>query len=302
VTPADPTPSARPGIPALETVPPPVLVVGAVTSIQFGAGLAATLFDDLGPAGTSLLRLGFAAVILMAVSRPQIGGRSRGDLALAATFGLALGLMNLTFYEALDRIPLGVAVTVEFVGPLTVGVLYSRRALDLLWVAVAALGIVLLVDPGDGGDLDALGLALAVVAGACWGLYIVLNVRMGRRFAAGDGLALGMVVAALLPIGPGIAEAGEALLDPRLLALGLAIALLSSVFPYSLEAEALRRMPANVFGVLMSLEPGVAAVAGFLVLGQSLSGRDAFAIALVIVASVGITASGRGPALEAPDA
>ena len=301
MTPADPTSPARPGIPALKTVPPPALVVGAVMSIQFGAALATTLFADIGPAGTSLLRLGFAAAILMAVSRPRIGGRSRGDLALAAVFGLTLGLMNLSFYEALDRIPLGVTVTIEFVGPLTVGVLYSRRPLDLLWVAVAAVGIVLLVDPGAGGNLDAVGLALAVFAGTCWGIYIVLNVRMGRRFAAGDGLALAMVVAALLPIGPGIAEAGDALLEPRFLALGLGIALLSSVIPYSLESEALRRMPANVFGVLMSLEPGVAAVAGFLVLGQGLSGRDAVAIGLVVIASVGITASGRGPALEAPE-
>src|SRR5438552_1153247 len=242
------------GIPALDPVPPVALVLVGVTSIQFGAALGATLFDDLGPAGTSLLRLLLAAVVLVAVWRPRPSRHPARHLRLLVVFGVVLGLMNLTFYEALDRIPLGIAVTIEFAGPLAVAVATSRRRLDLAWASLAALGIVLLTDPG-GGSVDAVGLAFIIVAACCWAVYILIAQRASRFFSGGTGLSMAMVVAALVPLVPGIAEGGANLLDPSLLAIGAAVALLSSVIPYSLETEALRRLPANVFGVLMSLEP-----------------------------------------------
>jgi len=264
------------------------MVLTAASSVQFGAALAATLFDDLGPGGTSTLRVGLAALILVGYWRPRVRGVTRADLRLAGALGLSLGLMNYSFYEALDRVPLGIAVTIEFAGPLGVAVALSRRRLDLAWIALAATGIVLLADPG-GGSVDTTGLVLVLLAAACWAAYILLAERLGRRFTGGRGLALAMVVAALVPLGPGIAQAGGALLRPEFLAIGAAVALLSSVIPYSLEVEALRRMPRQVFGVLMSLEPALAALAGFVVLGQSLSARDLTAIGLVIAASVGAT-------------
>jgi inner membrane transporter RhtA len=262
------------------------LVVAAVTSLQFGAGYAVTLFDELGPAGTAFLRLAIAAVVLVALWRPRVRGHPAADLRVAAAFGVTLGLMNLCIYEAMGRIPLGIAVTIEFWGPLAVAVAGSRRPLDLLWVILAAAGILLLADPG-GGSLDAAGIAFALAAGALWAAYIVLSGRTGRVFPGGSGLAIAMVFGALvtLPFG-----AGADLLAPELLAAGAAVALLSSVIPYSLELEALRRLPARVFGVLMSLEPAVAALAGLVVLDQALGAREWLAIALVVVASAGATA------------
>jgi inner membrane transporter RhtA len=280
----------------LDALPPWSLVLGGATSIQFGAALAATLFDDLGPAGTSLLRLGFAAVILLVAWRPRPRAYTAAELRLAAAFGLTLGAMNFTFYEALDRIPLGVAVTIEFAGPLGIAVALSRRRLDLVWAALAALGIVLLARPGGGG-ISAVGLMFVLLAAAFWAAYILINQRAGGVFTGGRGLAMASVVAALVPLGPGIVGGGSQLLDPGLVAIGAAVALMSSVIPYSLEVEALRRIPANVFGVLMSLEPAIAALAGFVVLGQGLGARQLVAIALVIVASVGVT---RTPATPPP--
>jgi inner membrane transporter RhtA len=285
------------GLPGLDRVPPIGLVLCGITSIQFGAALAATVFDDLGPAGTSLLRLGFAAILLVAIFRPHVRGRPRADLRLVVLFGLTLGGMNLLFYEALDRIPLGVAVTIEFAGPLAVAVATSRRRLDLVWAASAAAGIVLLSNP-FGAGIDAVGLILILGAAGCWAAYILIAQRATRVYESSEGLALAMVVAALVPIVPGVAEAGATLLEPQWLALGACIALASSVIPYSLETEALRRLPANVFGVLMSLEPAVAALAGFLVLGQALGARELVAIGFVVVASVGVSRS----AAAAPEA
>lgn len=269
-------------------MPAPLLVIAAASSVQFGAALAVKLFDELGPAGTSALRVGLAALILLAIWRPAVRGVARADRWLVFQLGVALGVMNLSFYEALDRVPLGIAVTIEFAGPLGVAVALSRQRLDLLWVALAAVGIVLLADPG-GGSVDGVGLLFVLVAAAMWAWYILLAARAGERFAGGRGLALAMVVAALVPLGPGIAAAGGDLVAPGMLAAGAAVALLSSVIPYSLEIEALRRIPRNVFGVLMSLEPGVAALAGFLVLGQELGTRELAAIALVTAACIGAT-------------
>src|SRR5919197_310226 len=234
-------------------------------------------------------------VELMAVSdqapAQSPSAHSAGELRLVAAFGLVLGAMNLCIYESFARIPLGIAVTIEFAGPLGLAVVLSRRRLDLLWATLAALGIVLLADPG-GGAIDAAGVILALVAAACWAAYILIAQAAGRVFTGGRGVALAMAVAVLVPLVPGIADAGSDLLEPQWLAIGCAVALASSVLPYSLETEALRRLPANVFGVLMSLEPGVAALAGFPVLGQDLRARDIVAIALVVTASIGVTRAG----------
>jgi inner membrane transporter RhtA len=280
--------SSAQGLPGLHRAPPVGLVLCGVTSIQFGAALAATLFDDLGAAGVSLLRLGFAAVILVLLSRPHVRGRPAPELRLVVLFGLTLGGMNLFFYEALDRIPLGVAVTIEFAGPLAVAVATSRRRLDLVWAGFAALGIVLLSNP-FGAGIDGVGLVLILAAAGCWAAYILIAQRATRAWDGSEGLAVAMAIGALVPLVPGVVEAGTTLLEPQWLALGAAVALASSVIPYSLETEALRRLPANVFGVLMSLEPAVAALAGFLILGQALGARELVAMALVVTASVGVS-------------
>jgi inner membrane transporter RhtA len=263
-------------------------VLIGIGSVQFGAAIARTLFDDVGPAGTVLMRIAFAAVVLVLLWRPSLRGHEAGDLWLAGAFGVSLAAMNFTFYEAIDHIPLGPAVTCEFVGPLGVAVLGSRRPLDLLWVALAAGGILLLAAPG-GSSLNATGVILALVAGMFWAAYILLSARIGRVFPGGTGLALAMVVAGVLVLPFGIAEGGSDLLRPEILAAGLAIAVLSSLIPYSLELEALRRLPPHVFGVLMSLEPAVAAVAGLLLLGEVLKANEWAGIALVIMASAGAT-------------
>jgi inner membrane transporter RhtA len=266
------------------------LVVAAVTSLQFGASFAVTLFDELGPAGAAFLRLAVAAIVLLAIWRPRVAGHPLADLRVALAFGVALGVMNWAIYSAMDRIPLGIAVTIEFAGPMAVAVFASRRALDLLWVALAVVGIQLLADPG-GGSLNTGGVLFALLAAAMWAAYILLSVRTGRLFPGGSGLALAMVVGAVVIAPTGIAQGGDNLLRLDLLAAGAAVALASSVIPYSLELDALRLLPARVFGVLMSLEPAVAALAGLVVLGQDLGLREWGAIALVVVASAGATAA-----------
>jgi inner membrane transporter RhtA len=264
------------------------MVLAAAASLQVGAAFAFTLFDEIGAAGAAFLRLGFAAVVLWAIWRPRVRTRDRA-LRVAVAFGVSLGLMNLMIYESMARIPLGVAVTIEFAGPLLVAVIASRRALDGVWIVLAAAGIVILADPG-GGSTDAEGVAFALGAAACWMAYIHLSKRVGGLYPGGHGLALAMAVGALVVLPFGIGGALDAAGDPSLLGAGLVVALASSVLPYSLELEALRRLPAGVFGVLMSLEPAVAALAGFVVLGQDLGAREVAAIAMVVVASAGAAA------------
>jgi inner membrane transporter RhtA len=267
-------------------MPAMVLVLGAISSVQFGAALAKTLFDEIGAGGTVFVRVLFAALVLALIWRPRVAGLGRREGLLAVVFGLTLAGMNLAFYSALDRIPLGITVTLEFVGPLGVAVAGSRGALDLLWVGLAAAGILLLSDFGT-TDLDGLGVALALFAGCLWAAYILLSARVGQVFPGGSGLALAMVVAAVLLCPVGVADAGADLFVPWILAAGAAVAILSSAIPYSLELEALRRIPPGVFGVLMSLEPAVAALAGFVVLGEELVARELVAILLVVAASAG---------------
>ncbi len=264
----------------------PALVIGAVVSVQFGSAAATTLFDQVGPVGAVLYRLLFAAIILLAIWRPRPMEAGRDGLVLAIAFGVTLAGMNLSFYEALDRIDLGIAVTFEFVGPLLVGLFASRRPLDLIWVGCAAAGVLLLTRPS--GSASAAGIGFALLAGAFWGAYILLSARVGRSFPGGRGLALAMGVAALLMVIPGTASAGSDLLDPGAAAVGAATAVLSSVIPYSLELEALRRMAVGTFGVLMSMEPAVAALIGLVALDQGLATVDALGIALVVVASAGV--------------
>jgi inner membrane transporter RhtA len=269
------------------------LVVGAIASVQFGSALAATLFARIGPGGTVFLRLASAALILLLLWRPRLRLRLRGytrrQLLLAGAFGVVLAGMNLSFYEALSRIPLGIAVTFEFVGPLAVAVAGSRRRVDRLWVVLALAGILALTR-GAAHELNGLGVALALIAGCLWGTYILLNARLGRAFEGSTGLTLAMSVAALAALPVGIADSAH-ILEPASLALGASVGILSSVIPYSFELEALRRIAPATFGVLMSLEPAVAALAGFLVLGQQLGVRALLGIALVVAASVGASRS-----------
>ena len=279
--------------PALERVPAAALMLGAIASVQVGAAVATTLFDDLGPAGTVLVRVLFAAVVLAILWRPAPRAHAPRELRLAVLFGLALAAMNLSYYESIDRIPLGVAVTLEFVGPLSVAIAGSRDRLDLLWAGLAAAGVVLL---GGVSSANLAGVLFALLAGCFWGAYILLSVRVGRVFPGGSGLALAMCAGAVILLPVGIAGAGSSLLAVGPLAAGFGVAMLSSLIPYSFELEALRRLPANVFGVLMSLEPAMAALAGFVVIGQGLAAIDLVAIALVVAASIGAMRGVRQPA------
>ncbi len=290
-----PTRATEPGW--LSRAPSSGLVIAAIASVQLGGALAVRLFAAVGPGGAVLLRLASASVVLFVISRPRLRGRGLHQLPLAAAFGLVLAGMNLSFYASIHRIPLGIAVSLEFVGPLAVSVGGSRRPIDLLWVTLAAAGI-LAMTRGGGHGADALGVVFALTAGCLWGAYILLSARVGRAFERGTGLSLAMCFATVVTLPVGVVSGGSHLLEPRSLALGSAVGMLSSAIPYSFELEALRRIAVSVFGVLMSLEPAMAALAGLLVLGQSLSGRALIGIAFVITASVGASRRAR----EAPTA
>jgi inner membrane transporter RhtA len=276
---------------ALGAIPPTAQVLAGIVSVQIGAALAKQLFDAVGSAGTVALRLFFAALVLVVVWRPTLR-LDRRTWAVVAAYGAVLGAMNLTFYLALAQAPLGVVVTIEFLGPLSVAIAGSRRLLDGLWALLAAGGVVLLTE-NRGDDVHLAGILFALAAAACWATYILLSAALGRHTSDGGGLALGMVLAAVLVAPVGLADSGPALLEPWVLAVGLGVALLSSVIPYSLELEALRTIPPKVFGVLMSLEPAVAAMVGLVVLGEFLAPPQWLAILLVVTASVGATRMAR---------
>jgi inner membrane transporter RhtA len=263
-------------------------VLAGGVSVQFGGALAVSLMPRAGALGVVTLRLVVAALVLFVVCRPRLRGHSRADWGTVVAFGITMAAMNGLFYQSLARIPLGPAVTLEVLGPLTLSVVASRRAVNLVWAGLALCGVFLLGGGGGGfGDLDPVGVAFALSAGAMWAAYIVFSARTGRRFPQADGLALAMVVAAVLFLPLGVVESGARLLTPTTLALGAAVAVLSSVLPYTLELLALRRLPSSTFAVLMSLEPALAAAAGFLILDQTLSATESLAIALVIGASMG---------------
>ncbi|CAA9423218.1 Integral membrane protein [uncultured Rubrobacteraceae bacterium] len=270
-------------------VPPTALVLLSIVSVQLGAAIAKGLFDSLGPGGTVFVRIAFAALVLLVLVRPTLGGYDRAGYLVAGLFGLALAGMNFSIYLAIDRIPLGVAVTLEFVGPLGVAVAGSRRMLDLLWVVLAVAGILLLAPLGlfGGMDLDPVGVAFALLAGCLWASYILLSARTGSAFPGGTGLVIALCVGTVVLAPFGIAGAGYALLDPKLLLVGFGVAMLSSVITFSLELEALRKIPARVFGVLMSLEPAVAALAGLVILDERLETRAVAAVFFVTVAAAG---------------
>jgi len=263
--------------------------------VQCGAALATGLFDNIGSQGAVFLRTVFAAAILLAISRPGI--RLVREVGVRDVFLFALTFlgMNTCFYAAIDRIPLGAAVTLEFVGPLAVAIAGSRRRLDLLWAFLAAAGIALLSDGLGADGIFSLGAVLALLAGCSWGAYIVLSARVGAAHPGLGALAVAIAVSAVLVAPLGIAEGGLDLLAPATLAIGLAVGIASSVIPYSLEIEALRRLPSGVFGVLMSLEPAVAAVVGLIALSQGLEAIEVVAIALVVGASAGALRTSEAP-------
>ena len=277
-----------PSRPWTERVPAPGLVLVAIASVQIGSAVARTVFDEVGANGITLLRLALSALLLMLAVRPRLHRWSRAQLGAAALLGLAMGAMNLTFYLAIRTVPLGVAVTVEFLGPLTVALAQTRRLRDLLWVVLAGGGVALL-GLDDRGDIPLGGLVFALLAGTCWGLYILASARVGKLVPGIDGLAVALVVSALLALPFGASGVAEGIGAWHVLLAGVAVALLSSVIPYGLELTALRRLPTRVFGILMSLEPAAAALAGLAVLGQELGPWQLVALVLVSVASLGVT-------------
>jgi inner membrane transporter RhtA len=297
-------------------VPPSALVGAGIVSVQLGAGLAGRLFTEATPAAVTGLRLWSAAVIMAAIGgrglartlRDVIRRRRWQDAGLAVAFGVALAVMNFSIYQSFARIPLGIAVTIEFLGPLAVAVASSRRALDLLWVGLAALGVALLAHggtrlasgavPGARGEpgTAAAGIAFALVAAAGWAAYILLSAATGRRLSGSSGLLIAMVVAALVVTPPALAAGRAALARPGVLATCAVIGLLSSVIPYRFELEALRRTPARVFGIWMSLEPAVAALVGLVLLGESLAAREWAAVCCVVAASAGAALGAAGSA------
>jgi len=265
-----------------------LLVLAAATSVQAGASVAKSLFPTLGPPGVVWLRLLLGSIALWVAARPELRKRPWRELRLVVALGVVLVSMNVSFYESIDRLPLGVAVTVEFLGPLLVATVSSRRKLDLLWVGFAGLGVALLAHGGGtGGGFHPLGLALAGLAGLCWALYITLSVPVGRVFPGASGLAPAMLIGAILITPWGIASAGSHLRDPQLVGAAAGVGLLSSALPWSLELEALRRLPTNVFGVALALEPAIAALMGSVFLHEHLDATAWVAIALVVVASAG---------------
>jgi len=306
------TARAGPGA-VLGHLPPSLLVFTGIVSVQVGAGLAARLFTQLPPAAVTGLRLWSAALLMAALGARGLAetlarivrDRSWPDAAVVAGFGVTLAVMNFSIYQAFARIPLGIAVTIEFLGPLGVAIAASRRLIDLLWVALAGTGVALLAGvghaSGDGHRTDLIGLGFALLAGAAWAVYIILSRATGRRFTGTSGLTIAMGVAAVLSIPVGVAAGQGALLRPDVLLTGVAIGLLSSIIPYSLELEALRRVPARVFGIWMSLEPAVAALVGLAMLGESLAVSEWVAIVLVMIACAGAARGGNRQS-QAPQA
>jgi inner membrane transporter RhtA len=268
--------------------------LGSIFSLQFGAAVATHLFDDVGAAGASALRLGLAAAVLWAWARPDIGSWGPQRRRSVVLLGLALAAMNTAFYEAVSRLPLGAAITIEFLGPLGLAVVLTRRIRDLLWVGLALAGVVILgvgQNGTDAGSLDPVGIAAALVAGAFWALYIVAGSRLATTEPGLDSLAGACAVAAVIVVPVGVATSGSSLLDVRVLLLGLAMAVLASVVPYSLELRALERMAKRTFSILVALEPAVGAVVGLVLLDQHLGPASFGGVALVVAAGIGATAT-----------
>ena len=279
--------------PRLRIPPVPALLI-AGTSLQAGAAIAKQLFPALGPAGASGVRLSFAAVLLLAFFRPRLTRLGWARWKAVIPYGVALGGMNFSFYLALERIPLGLAVTLEFLGPLGVALFGSRRPSDVAWVLLAGGGIFLLSPwAGGAGSIDPVGAALALLAGAFWAAYIVLGARTAGKLSEVESVTAGMVVATAVVLPLALASGAAAKMTPTLAALGVGVALLASALPYTLEMVALQALPSRVFGILTSLEPVVATLVGWALLGEALTGRQWLAVGLVCVASAGVTWSAR---------
>ena len=280
----------------MSRIPAVWLVIGGILSLQFGAAIAKDLFVLIPPTAMVWMRVVTSAVIFMIAVRPRVvgAGRTRRDWLVIIGFGICLMTMNWAIYQSFARIPLGVAVTIEFLGPLTVAVIGSRRSIDFLWLLLAAAGVALL-GPTP-GSLSWSGVGFALLAGLAWAGYILLSAETGRRWPGLSGLALASVVGAIVLAGPAIADAGTRLLQPKILLLGSAVGLLSSVIPYSLELIALRRIPPRVFSILMSLEPAAAALAAIILLAEFLSWAQWLALVCVVIASVGATRTAKPPA------
>ena len=287
---------------------PAALVVTGIVSVQLGAGLAIGLFHELPPAAVTGLRLWSAAIVLLIIGgargeggghRPGAARRAWRDAAVTVSFGVCLGAMNFVFYQAIARVPLGVAVTIEFLGPLAVAVAGSRRPLDLLWVALAGTGVVLLTGGGT-AHLSVPGVIFAGLAAVGWAAYIVLSAATGRRFPGSSGLVIAMLIAAVVVTPAALATANGSLRRPAVLLTGAGVGLLSSAIPYGVELAALRRLPTRVFGIWMSLEPAVAALIGLAVLGQHLSAGQWAAVGCVVAACVGAARSASPPRSPGP--
>lgn len=290
------------------TAPAVLMVIGSCTSLQFGASLATQLFGPLGATGVTTLRLGLAAVMLALVTRPRVRTWTRSQWTAVAAFGLALAGMNGMFYEAIARIPLGPAVAIEFLGPLGLATILSRKLKDFAWIVLALVGVMILGFDDAGGSLDLVGVAFVLGAGFFWALYILASERVGGAVDGAGGLAMALVVGTIALVPFGAQGAWTGLTDVHYLALAIGTAFLASVVPYALELSALRRLPKAVFGVLLALEPVIAALAGWLLLDQGFGATRALAVLLVVIAGAGsaITASRRdataGVAAEhAPD-
>ena len=268
-------------------VPAPLLALGSIASVQVGSAVARRMFAALGPNGTVFLRVGLGALILLAIARPRRPRLTAEQWRAIVLFGLIVAAMNLCFYQAIARIPLGIAVTIEFIGPLAVAIAGSRKALDFAWVAMAAAGVAML--SFSGGTVTPLGVLFALGAAAGWALYIVMSQRVGQMVPGPNGLAFALLIGALALVPFGVIAAGTRLLEPPSVLIGLVVAVLSSAIPFSLEYAALRRLSRKLFGILMSLEPAMGAAAGFVFLGQQLSLRDLLSILLVMAASAGAT-------------
>ena len=281
--------------PGARAARPVALVLLAMVSFQLGASLAKLLFPAVGANGATALRLTMSALILGVVARPWRGALPRSALVPLVAYGVALAGLNGFFYVALRTIPLGVAVAVDFIGPLGVAMAYSRRPVDLVWAGMAGTGIALLLPLGGAAPLDRVGLLFCLAAAACWAAYILAGRRLGAVMPSGRATALGIAIAAAITLPLGIAEAGPRLVAPSVLPVALLVAVLSSALPNTLEMMAMARIPARVFGVLMSLEPAMGALFGGLVLGEHLTGRQGLAIAIIIAASAGVTATAARP-------
>ena len=295
VTPNSTSPFAR----AVAAVPPPGLLLISIVSIQLGAAVAVDLFPVLGPVGTAFLRLTFSAALLLVATRRSIGWDVRRHAGSLLLYGAILGVMNLSFYGSISRIPLGIAVAVEFIGPLGLAAVTSRRARDFAWIALAGIGIALLT-PEIGRALDPVGVALAGVAGLCWAGFTVMSQRVGRAMPGNAGLAIAMLVAALVVLPVELAVGSLGGLTPGLLAAALAVAILSTAMPLTLEFEALKRMTARTYGILVTMEPVVATVVGALLLSQALGVPAILAVACVTAAALGVTISDRRDTGELP--